>query len=137
MSEIKCDKWRYKTEEAIPCPFCNGESVSVAHSQIKFLGQNDFGAKKIKMKAYCVCNKCGARGTPVYYIGYESLGGYDKDHLPIYSCGEEAIKLWNTRKPMERIAEQIEFLEHRTIDGVPYINMNDAIEIAKEEGGIE
>lgn len=41
------------------------------------------------------------------------------------------------RKPMERIAEQIEFLEHRTIDGVPYIDMNYAIEIVKEVGGIE
>jgi Lar family restriction alleviation protein len=50
---------------------------------------------------------------------------------------EEAIESWNTRKPMERIAEQIEFLEHRTIDGVPYIDMNDAIDIVKEVGGIE
>ena len=97
----------------LPCPFCGGEakieSISNSIGDILLVGY------KVK------CTQCYASTLPNNYTG-------DK---------QEAIKRWNTRKPMERIAEQIEFLEHRTIDGVPYVNMNDAIEIVKEEGGIE
>jgi len=100
---------RYIAKNAISCPFCGSDSVSVNHSEIKYLGQNGFGIKKRKMRAYCVCNKCYARGKPVIYIGYE-IGPYshNENYLPIYSCGDEAIEAWNTRKPIENALERLE-----------------------------
>jgi Lar family restriction alleviation protein len=95
----------------LPCPFCGGEAEIISSC---FFGWD----KQI------ICKKCGA--STRYLCGVTPS-----------QATKNAVKKWNTRKPMERIAEQIEFLEHRTIDGVPYINMNDAIEIVKEEGGIE
>ena len=98
----------------LPCPFCGGEAHIEEH---KFWDEK---AKGFPVQTYgVVCDNCCSMSW---------------QH---YRHKEKAIEQWNTRKPMERIAEQIEFLEHRTIDGVPYINMNDAIEIVKEEGGIE
>lgn len=95
MNQIKCEDWQYKTD-ARNCPFCGSASISVKHKEIRFLGINYLGCKKIKMKVYCICNKCKAAGTPVFYIGYTS-GIYTKDHLPLYSCGEDAINSWNRR----------------------------------------
>lgn len=98
------EKWKYKADGAKKCPFCDSDSVSVAHAEMRFLGQTYWGMKKIKMKAYCVCNKCHAHGKPIVYIGYTSQGdnGYSKEHLPIYSCGEDAIKAWNRRVSNDR-----------------------------------
>ena len=112
MSEIKVIKREYPkyiAKNATPCPFCGGDSISVNHSELKYLGQNAMGIKKHKMKAYCVCNKCYARGIPVVYIGY-SCGpySYDENYLPVYSCGDEAIEAWNTRKPVDRVIELLE-----------------------------
>lgn len=97
---VKCDEWQYKVENAVPCPYCGGTSVSVKHKEVRYLGENDFGVKKHKMKSYCVCNKCKATGTPVYYIGYSDayFKAYSEDFLPVYSCGDKAIEAWNTRK---------------------------------------
>lgn len=53
-----------------PCPFCGSKSISVCHSEVKYIGQNEFGNKKIKMKVFCMCNKCFSRGKPITYIGY-------------------------------------------------------------------
>ena len=108
MSEIKREDWRYKAENAEKCPFCGSGSISVMHKEMRFLGVNFYGVKKHKMQAYCMCNMCHAKGKPVIYIGYSNRVEVDADHLPIYSCGEEAIKTWNTRKPMERIVERLE-----------------------------
>lgn len=48
---------------------------------------------------------------------------------------EEAIKLWNTRKPMERIIERLEKLPHAEDDC--FMWLEDAKQVVKEEGGIE
>lgn len=64
----------------------------------------------------------------------------------------ESIEKWNTRKPMERIVERVEYLPVKTTSKyveskeVPeyfnevitgeYINKKDVIEIVKEEGGL-
>ena len=94
------EKHTYKAENAIPCPFCGSGSISVKHKELRFLGVNWLGTKKLKMKAYCICNKCKSRGTPIVYIGYTSPGdrGFTEKHLPIYSRGEAAIEAWNQRK---------------------------------------
>ena len=58
---------------------------------------------------------------------------------------EEAIKAWNTRKPMKRIVERLEETKTKSyVTGItanPYEfgachAMNDAIAIVKEEGGL-
>lgn len=77
---------------------------------------------------YAVCMKCGSRTMD-------------------FEKGEEAIKHWNTRKPMERIVEQLEERRNTTIckmNNEPYGNqvqmwyrtgVRDAIDIVK--GGVD
>lgn len=99
------DKWRVtlNTEDVRECPFCASKSISVCHAKVKFLGQNDFGVVKQKMKVYCKCNKCHSRGTPVAYIGYENRGGYDEEHRYIYDdfFKYDAIAKWNKRTVLD------------------------------------
>ena len=94
------ENWKYKAENAISCPFCGSESISVLHKEVRFLGYNAYGIKKHKMKAYCICNKCHARGKPIFYIGYTgaSWSYYNEKHLRVYSCGDKAVEAWNERK---------------------------------------
>ena len=57
-------------------------------------------------------------------------------YLPFLS-EEELAKQWNTRKPMERIITK---LEEKALGGIGHprwIPLESAIEIVKEEGGIE
>lgn len=102
---IKCEPWKYKAENAKPCPFCGGNSVSVAHKEVRYLSENDFGTKKHIMQAYCTCNKCHAKGMPIKYVGYSGTGGYDDDFLPAYSCGDKAVYAWNTRSAEQSVFE--------------------------------
>ena len=51
---------------------------------------------------------------------------------------QKAIKAWNTRKPMENIVERLEELAHdNPMVTDNYILRREAIEIVKEEGGID
>lgn len=99
MNKITREPHQYRAILAENCPFCGSESVNVKHREIRFIGQNFHGTKKIKMKAYCACNKCHATGKPIFYIGYTSPGesGYNEEYLPIYARGKEAIAAWNER----------------------------------------
>lgn len=54
----------------------------------------------------------------------------------VYSDEEEAINRWKTRKPMERILKRLEELKANAFDD-EFVIISDAIEIVKEEGGIE
>lgn len=52
-----------------------------------------------------------------------------------YDTREEAIKAWNTRKPMDRIVERLEEPTNYTIvKGKHFTTVERAIEIVKEEG---
>ena len=78
----------------LECPFCGGEAFVDTH---KFW---DVEAKDFTVKTYGVrCYECQA-GTMQYF-----------------RTEEDAIKQWNTRKPLERIVEQLEerhkFYENR------------------------
>ena len=140
--KVKYEPWQYKAENAVECPFCSSKSVSVKHKEVRYLGQNAMGVKKHKMKAYCICNKCKANGTPVFYIGYSNatFSSYDEDYLPVYSCGDKAIEAWNTRKPIERIVERLEHekeYENSCDDDMSCgasVAYSNAIKIVKEEG---
>lgn len=94
---MKYEPWKYKAINAKPCPFCGSTSISVAHREERFIGQNNAGIKKIKMAAYCICNKCHSRSKPVVYIGYTRYADYIKDYRHVYSCGDEAVEEWNRR----------------------------------------
>lgn len=64
----------------LPCPFCGGEAEVFTSDEIGYLGNDRYTVKC----GSCIC------GT-----------GHYKDR-------QRAIEMWNTRKPMERIVEQLE-----------------------------
>ena len=114
----------------LPCPFC---------------GNNDrrVGIRRMGKKGYkVVCGKCGASGS------YVAIKDWHDNKMIAQG---QAIKLWNTRKPMERIVERLEEVSNekteiwsgigRTDDSRCYgfyvLGIDESIEIVKEEGGIE
>ena len=108
----------------LSCPFCGGEAVTAEM----------YNTKLKKLFPIVKCLDCECR-------------------TPMTETFEEAIAVWNTRKPMERILEKLnERIEHH-VKLVNYeMNMgtivdverheeaikatDKAIEIVKEEGGV-
>ena len=97
---------------------------------------------EIELKSCPICGRDVYIGTEDY--DNEILDAVICDYCNLrfygsFSTKEELIKQWNTRKPMERIVERLEdirqvfscngFMESET--------MKRAIEIVKEEGGLE
>lgn len=82
-------------------------------------------------------NKCPCCKGEAEYCGYKFWWIQCKEcELSTKTCEtkEEATKLWNTRKPMQNIVEQIKSLSGYEI----YKNTFDLIiEIVKEEGDIK
>lgn len=74
-----------QNDKLLPCPFCSNKDVRLQHR-----GRTQYGY-------YVICKNCGCR-TPLYQYQFDSK---EKRR-------EDAIKSWNTRKPMERIIEQLE-----------------------------
>lgn len=95
-----------------PCPFCGGE--------IK-LDEDDF-------YMFC-CDTCGAGIT----FAHELEDGTAED-----CTKEESIESWNTRKPMERIVEQLQkrlpFCPTNQADTWVEYELLEAIEIVKRGG---
>lgn len=78
-------------EELKPCPFCGGKG-RVSGREIRYFGQNDYGAKKIRYGVQVICGRCKARGplvTETVVLGY---GGDN-----VLTETERAIELWNGR----------------------------------------
>ena len=97
------------TDNLKPCPFCGGNNVGVFNWEVTF--QGDY------FKAYC--EDCDFELKP-------------------QMTEEEAIKAWNTRKPMDRIVERLE-KEKFEIEDCRYdvdlnTTINTAIEIVKGVG---
>ena len=98
----------------LPCPFCGGEVFVEYTPQTK--------NESIK------CPNCNLTMARKHFF---SDGTHEID----------LYKVWNTRKPMERIIERLKensnFLLHEMEDSKMYAGNESAIEIVKEEGGIE
>lgn len=89
----------------LPCPFCGGEA---------YLYED---------------KKCD-----IYSVGCKNCCDIEPI-TRVCESKEEAIKLWNTRKPMQDIVERLEKLKENAWDE-EYQTMCDAIEIVKEVGGM-
>ena len=91
----------------LSCPFCGGEAVTAEM----------YNTKLKKLFPIVKCLDCECR-------------------TPMTETLEEAIAVWNTREPMERILERLK----NKINPLHNVNWNaameKAIEIVKEEGGL-
>ena len=107
-----------------PCPFCGGEAGM--REERRYLGGTSNGISR----TYIQCNLCACRTM-----------SYD------WEDKKNAIKTWNTRKPMEAIVERLEEKSNgENIDMRAYYGdeaylkiceaYEEAIEIVKEEGGV-
>ena len=98
------------------CPFCGGEARMHKTAFLKY-------------EVEVVCKNCGART-----LTHSSASFSD--------ANMNAIKAWNTRKPMDRIVERLEdyrMWKELMIYDLTYREreiIKKAIEIVKEEGGI-
>ena len=102
------------SKQLAKCPFCGGEAVLLKG--------------KCELDNYVMCLRCFTR-------------------TKLYNTKEGSIVAWNTRKPMERILERLEeesFVIEIDYDFDEYddepveaVFLNEAVEIVKEEGGIE
>ena len=80
------------------CPYCKSKARLLS-KQIKFKGQNDFGAKIIRYAYYIMCNKCRASGPRVYGDVLTETTYGEKQR---YELAIKAIKLWNGDVSNER-----------------------------------
>ena len=114
-----------QNDKLLPCPFCGGE-VEIKQKHDIF---------EDTYEAYIQCKCCMARTESVDTTCSSSDGFVNGNNLLM--C---LIKLWNTRKPMERIMEQFEkerekgFYDHDSVIGEKNV-WTKAIEIVK--GGID
>lgn len=83
--------------ELKPCPFCGGKG-HLSQREIRFIGQNYYGAKKIYCGVQVICGRCHARGglatDTVVFGSYD----YESEHATLASMNERAVDAWNQRK---------------------------------------
>lgn len=94
-----------------PCPFCGGEAYTYTCTSLNH-------GKKVK-NWLVHCKEC--------HLNYPNFSIVDR-----CLTEEEAIKHWNTRKPMERALERLEELAE-TYLGDANCAVYESIEIIKEE----
>lgn len=105
------------TDRLKPCPFCGGKA------EVQQIPEATFD----KFVVTCKSRKCCA-----FYIGYCDEG--------LYYTKTEAIKAWNTRRPMDRIVEQLAessknfCREYALFEDENVLYLPDAIEIVKAGG---
>ena len=116
--EINKEISKEQTNTLLNCPFCGGE----ARLQRKKRNLHGY---------YVICKSCGCR-TSFYQYKYDSLE----------KLREQAIEVWNTRKPMQNIVERLE--EEKAYEDIfedemscgAYSAYLNALNIVKEEGGV-
>lgn len=81
------------SKELKSCPFCSGKA-RVSLRQLKYIGQNELGCRKIKFATQVICNKCKARGgVATKVIITDRVDTYDN----VWALKQEAIEAWNRR----------------------------------------
>lgn len=78
------------------CPFCGGKA-RITSRQVKFIGENEFGEKKIIKSVYVVCNKCYSRGKPVKFEFETANHIYSRKVQIPADIENKAIQFWNIR----------------------------------------
>lgn len=89
-----------------PCPFCGGEVV-----------MDELQITATRKVDYFICENCGAT-----------------THFEYADSLSEAIEAWNTRKPMDKVVEQLERLKktnERNQNYLTAMGFRQAIEIVK------
>lgn len=104
----------------LPCPFCGGEAE---------------------------LNRTIVKGRSMYSVSCKHKWDCTIGTTFLQETKEEAIELWNTRKPMERIIDRLEeekdymevypFSGAKCPDEIEIVKLYKAKQIVKEEGGIE
>lgn len=107
---------KMQNDRLLPCPFCGGEAEEKNINRI----QNDDWRKSYFLY-WCECKECHTRGKVFNTI----------DHTEPRT---RARVFWNTRKPMERIVEDLECYLEVTCELSERI-VSEAIAIVK--GGVD
>lgn len=94
--------------DKLNCPFCGGEVKMIAEQ---------VDARTVAYNFVCQNLDCGSN---TYFD---------------YCDREEAIEQWNTRKPMERIVEQLEVL-HELVNDNQKLAVSQATDIVRK-GGVD
>ena len=117
-------------KKLLPCPFCGGEAKIEWESWSEIAPT--IGTYRLSVNHALDCMFVRMNGT-----NYKSE--------MISNSKEQLAETWNTRKPMERIVERLEETKNKTfVSGITYNpyefgcchGMDKAIEIVKEEGGL-
>lgn len=77
-----------------PCPFCGGNG-HISTREIKFIGQNCLGAKKIRSGVQVICGRCKARGGLA--VGEVIYGNWADQEKMLEPLRTVAIEAWNRR----------------------------------------
>ena len=96
--------------DLLECPFCGG-GASIFSIEPRLYRPSRNG------KYAVACYNCGI------YLGY------DEDYGCKFDTEEEAIKAWNTRKPMESVVAELEALAN--YNGNAYLDCADVLEIVR------
>ena len=81
-------------EKLKPCPFCGGNG-HISEREIRFIGRNAFGRKKIRTGVQVICGRCKARGGVA--TGNVIYGSLSEQRSYLEPLREEAIVYWNER----------------------------------------
>ena len=76
------------------CPFCGGKG-HISSREIRYIGQNYFGAKKIKMGVQVICGRCKARGGLT--TGEVIYASHQEQREGLEPLENGAIEAWNRR----------------------------------------
>lgn len=84
--------------ELKPCPFCGGNG-HLSQREIRFMSQNDYGMKKIKVAVQVICGRCKARGGVA--TGVVIFGDYHNSYITqregLEPLEGKAVEYWNRR----------------------------------------
>lgn len=96
------------TDKLKPCPFCGGEAFKRSYDRLIQIGCESCGYTR----GFCgIIQSKIDTGVPIRYEGgkISTYEWYDKD------AREKAVEAWNTRKPMDRIVEQLEEVKNEAL----------------------